>query len=442
MHPKKRKVLLIILFLSFLFFGGNAVFYAYGWRIDLNNFKLVKVGGLYVKTKPPNAQIFLNGKLIRRGFSLFESGVLVNNLFPQKYFLEIKAKNFKDWKRQIEIIPSLVTEIKNATLIPNNYNDVLKTNIKSFLVLPNDDLVITDFQNKIIYKNFVLKGDQIIDVSSNYNKILTLDSKNKIHWLNYLENNTSTNLESLFKKKSEKFSLKNIYFNQDSSNELILYDDNQIYSFDLSRNNFNTITTSSLPIKNSTASKFWIIWSTYNRSKNISYFYIYSRLPLTLNNQLISFALDSENKFLKIKDNNLFILQNNGALYRYDLTRQQNFNIASDVLNFDLSGDGVMLAAKETTALEIFNLKDKTDYFRFHMPESKDILKIIWYKDNRHLFLVFKDVVKFMEIEDKFKENIQEVVKLNNPQNIFYNFKSNRFYFIDNEVLKYIEFPS
>lgn len=435
MSSTKRRILLAIFSILFIFLGIGAVFYTDGWRIDWKNFKFLRVGGIYVKTYPSRADIFLDGKSIKRGFSLFDSGVLINGLFPKEYILEIKNENYLPWKRNIVVEPALVSEVKYAVLVPKQKNEVLKSNFKNFFVLSNDDVIFLNSQNNIIFENFILKGQEIMGFSSDFSKVLTYDSKNKFYWLEDLKNSTSTNLSLTIKKINPKLIWNKAYFPVDASNELVILDKETIYLFDLNKSKLNFIATSSLPIENSASSRFWLVWSVYDSKSNQSTFYIHQKVPLVLNKK---FVLDQKNKSLVIKNNNLFILQENGALYRYDLIGEVNSNIATDVLDFYLSDDGSMLAALESKALEIFNLKDKSDYFRFDFPQAKDVLKIIWYRDNRHLFLLFKDKTQFMEIEDKFKENIQDIVE---TSNVFYNPKSNRLYFVENNVLKFIEFP-
>lgn len=436
MEPQKRTLLIIFLFILFCLLGAILVFYAEGYRIDFKTFNILKVGGIYVKTYPARADIFLDKKLINRGFSLFDSGVLINGLFPKKYLLEIKAPDYKDWKRHILVRPSLVSEVKYAVLVPKNETSILKSNLKSFLIFPNENFLIMNSKNELIFNSFTLKGSEIKDTSSDFEKVLTYDFKNKTYWLNNLKISTSTDLTLVLKNLNPKLSFENIIFTKENPNELVLWNKNKINLLDLNKNKLIivTSTTSSFPIVNVDSLRMWLIASNFNEKNNVSDFYIFQKNPISQNNK---FSLPFKNIKLFLKNNNLFILQSDGALYKYNLISQDNVKIASDVLDFYLSEDGRMLAVQELSALEIFDLKDKTEYFRFNMPESKDIRRIEWFRDNRHLFLYFENEVKFLEIEDQEKENIQTIT---NYSNASYDSKKNRFYFIDNNVLKYIEF--
>lgn len=460
MDSRHRFFLIFLLLIAFVVFGFGAVFYAQGWRIDFKTFKPLKAGAIYVRPHPSKAQIFLDYKPIKRGFSFFDSGVLINSLFPKKYLLEIKMAGYKEWKRNIQVLPSLVSEVKYAVLVPENSLELNNINfptstLSSFLIGPDNNFIFLDNQNNIFYNKQIISNSKIIDTKEDLSAILTYDLKNKNYFLWDLEKSTSTNLNLVFKKISPNFTFENINFSKDYENELLLWDPKKISTFDISKNKINIIatstmvltpqtskistttvfSTSSLPIINALSSKMWLVWVEYNSSKNVSNFKILQRILSTQKINLVS--LPFKNEKILIKNNTLFILQNDGSLYKYDLIDQKLNSLASDVRNFYLNDDATMLLAQEFNAIEVFNLKDPTDYWRFDMPDSKDIIKISWFKDSRNIFLHYKDKVLFLELDDLKKENIQTIALTNYGE---YDKKTNRFYFIDENKVKFIEF--
>jgi len=460
MDSRHRFFLIFLLLIAFVVFGFGAVFYAQGWRIDFKTFKPLKAGAIYVKPHPSKAQIFLDYKPIKRGFSFFDSGVLINSLFPKKYLLEIKMAGYKEWKRNIQVLPSLVSEVKYAVLVPQNSLELNNINfptstLSSFLIGPDNNFIFLDNQNNIFYNKQIISNSKIIDKKEDLSAILTYDLKNKNYFLWDFEKSTSTNLNLVFKKISPNFTFENINFSKDYENELLLWDPKKISTFDISKNKINIIatstmvltpqtskistttvfSTSSFPITNALSSKMWLVWVEYNSSKNVSNFKILQRILSTQKINLVS--LPFKNEKILIKNNTLFILQNDGSLYKYDLIDQKLNSLASDVRNFYLNDDAGMLLAQESNAIEVFNLKDPTDYWRFDMPDSKDIIKISWFKDSRNIFLHYKDKVLFLELDDLKKENIQTIALTNYGE---YDKKTNRFYFIDENKVKFIEF--
>jgi hypothetical protein len=460
MDSRHRFFLIFLLLIAFVVFGFGAVFYAQGWRIDFKTFKPLKAGAIYVRPHPSKAQIFLDYKPIKRGFSFFDSGVLINSLFPKKYLLEIKMAGYKEWKRNIQVLPSLVSEVKYAVLVPQNSLELNNINfptstLSSFLIGPDNNFIFLDNQNNIFYNKQIISNSKIIDKKEDLSAILTYDLKNKNYFLWDLEKSTSTNLNLVLKKISPNFTFENINFSKDYENELLLWDPKKISTFDISKNKINIIatstmvltpqtskistttvfSTSSFPITNALSSKMWLVWVEYNSSKNVSNFKILQRILSTQKINLVS--LPFKNEKILIKNNNLFILQNDGSLYEYDLMNQKLNSLASDTQNFYLNDDATMLLAQESNAIEVFNLKDSTDYWRFDMPDSKDIIKISWFKDSRNIFLHYKDKVLFLELDDLKKENIQTIALTNYGE---YDKKTNRFYFINENKVKFIEF--
>ena len=460
MDSKQRFFLFFLLLIIFIIFGFGAVFYAQGWRIDFKTLKPIKVGAIYVKSHPSKAQIFLDYKPIKRGFSLFDSGVLINGLFPKKYLLEIKMPGYKEWKRHIEVLPSLVSEVKYAVLVPENSLELDNINfststLSSFLIGPDNNFIFSDNQNNIFYNKQIISNSKIIDTKEDLSAILTYDLKNKNYFLWDLEKSTSTNLSLVLKKISPNFTFENINFSKNYENELLLWDSKKISTFDILKNKINIIatstialtpqtskistttvfSTSSLPIINALSSKMWLVWIEYDTTKNISNLKILQRILSTQKINLVS--LPFKNEKILIKNNTLFILQSDGSLYKYDLMSQKLNSLASDVRNFYLNDDATMLLAQESNAFEVFNLKDSTDYWRFNMPDSKDIIKISWFKDSRNIFLNYKDRVLFLELDDSKKENIKVIALTNYGE---YDKKTNRFYFIEQNKVKFIEF--
>jgi hypothetical protein len=460
MDSKHRFFLIFLLSVAFIVFGFGAVFYAQGWRIDFKTFKTLKAGAIYVRPHPSKAQIFLDFKPIKRGFSFFDSGILINSLFPKKYLLEIKMAGYKEWKRHIEVLPSLVSEVKYAVLVPedslelNNINFPTST-ISFFLIGPDNNFIFLDNKNNIFYNKQTIFNSKIIDTKEDLSAILTYNLKDKNYFLWDLEKSTLTNLNLIFKKIIPNFNFENINFSKDYANELLLWDSQKISTFDISKNKINIITTStaalasasskistttifstsSLSIINALSSKMWLVWVEYDISQNVSNLKILQRI---LSNQKINLVpLPFKNEKILIKNNTLFILQNDGSLYKYDLMDQKLNSLASDVRNFYLNDDATMLLAQESNAFEVFNLKDPTDYWRFDMSDSKDIIKISWFKDSRNIFLYYKDRVLFLELDDLKKENVQTIALTNYGE---YDKKTNRFYFIDENKVKFIEF--
>jgi hypothetical protein len=143
----------------------------------------VKTGGIYLKSLPSGATIYLNynpsGKTSK----------LINHLVPKIYDLEIAKENYNHWQKKILVEPGLVTKLDNILLIPANPKiDLVATNseeYESFWPSEADKLYfiananLYDFRDSRILArnvgNFVIYRDGIIYLDNATGKILELN---------------------------------------------------------------------------------------------------------------------------------------------------------------------------------------------------------------------------------------------------------------------------
>ena len=80
--------------LIFLILGSGIVLFAEGWRMDFPSFRVSKVGGIYVRSYPEDARIFLNGKSVQNQSGFLSRGTLISDLFPKTYRLALTAPGY------------------------------------------------------------------------------------------------------------------------------------------------------------------------------------------------------------------------------------------------------------------------------------------------------------------------------------------------------------
>ena len=79
-----------------------------------------KAGGIYVRSYPKTAQITLNGKPVQNQSAFLSPGTFISGLFPKTYTLTLTAAGYDAWTETPQVVPSLVTEMKYAVLVPEN----------------------------------------------------------------------------------------------------------------------------------------------------------------------------------------------------------------------------------------------------------------------------------------------------------------------------------
>ena len=210
MSKKTRKILFLICLFLFILMAPLAILYSQGYRFDLNptdgGIKITQTGGIFIKTEPKQAEIYINNELIKKTDFFFGSA-LIENLLPKKYKIEVKKENYLSWEKNLEVREREVAEVKNIILFPENIN---------FNPLTSDQ------KNETVVKNFWFSSDK---------KILILleeensdPEKDKKSWALKLYNpakNIKSHLISEADIYQQGASLENLEFSEDS-NEIYL----------------------------------------------------------------------------------------------------------------------------------------------------------------------------------------------------------------------------
>ena len=124
MPAKKRFFIFIVFIVVFVLFIPVVVLYSTGYRLG-QGFSLFPTGGIYVFYGETGAKVYLNGTLSNQT-SLFERGIFIDNLKPEKYQIEVTKDGFLPWKKTIDVrgkkvgeaYPYLVPSIISTSSIP------------------------------------------------------------------------------------------------------------------------------------------------------------------------------------------------------------------------------------------------------------------------------------------------------------------------------------
>jgi len=112
MNKKTRKLLLYSLVLGFMVTAGAFLFYALGWSLNRTAegvFTFQKTGAIFLKTKPSDALIKINGKTYIQNHGLFDNGgELIKGLLPGNYQIEVSKENFGSWQKKLLVKAGLI----------------------------------------------------------------------------------------------------------------------------------------------------------------------------------------------------------------------------------------------------------------------------------------------------------------------------------------------
>jgi len=114
MTRRVRRIIFYILVLFFITLVPLIILYAQGYGFDWEKRTIVSTGGIYLKSSPSRAEIYINDKL--RG----KTNGFVKRLIPKVYNIKITKDDYHAWEKNISVKPGLVTRIDNVFLVPFN----------------------------------------------------------------------------------------------------------------------------------------------------------------------------------------------------------------------------------------------------------------------------------------------------------------------------------
>jgi hypothetical protein len=113
-----RRKLFYALLALFILVGGGGVFYAEGWRIDFATWSIGKVGGIYIRSFPQNASIYIDNQPVQNQSGFLSRGTVIANLLPRTHTIALTADGYSDWHENATVLPAFVTQYKYAVLVP------------------------------------------------------------------------------------------------------------------------------------------------------------------------------------------------------------------------------------------------------------------------------------------------------------------------------------
>jgi len=109
-----RRIIFFIFLLIFIILVPVIILYANGYSFDLEKRNIVTSGGIYLKSLPPKAEIYINDNF--RG----TTNKLIRRLIPKNYNVKIIKKEYHLWEKNILVKPGLVSKEEDIFLVSFN----------------------------------------------------------------------------------------------------------------------------------------------------------------------------------------------------------------------------------------------------------------------------------------------------------------------------------
>ena len=410
MTKRTRTILFLICLFLFLLIAPSAILYSQGYRFDFENKKLTQTGGLFLKVLPKQVEVFIDGKL-KKKTDFFFGSILIENLLPKKYKIEIKKEGYFAWEKNLEIKEKEVTEAKNVILFPENPNfTILTKGVKKFWLPPD--------QKKIILLEEGEAGWAL--------KLYDLEKKVKSHLISeddvYSAGADLLNLE--FSENSKEISL-----------EIGMKEQLKYFSLELDK--VPSVLTEIEPLL--PPLKDIITYQTFNGQR----YYLDNFGNLFRDEEKLTekvFPVKPETEYeLKIFQNFIF-LREGQTLYLL-LPESKSFEKFFENLNsLKISPDLKKLVYFSNYEIWILFLKDsdppaihrKGDRV-FFVRLSEKIDNVFWLNSD---YLIFNagNKIKIAEIDDRDRINIVDFAEVKEPE-IFFNKSNKKLYLLSDENL-------
>jgi len=114
MTRRTRRIIFYLFLMAFIFLAPMIILYARGYTFDWDEKTIVATGGIYLKSYPSGAEIFVNEK--PKG----KTSGYIKRLVPKAYEVKIIKENYHPWQKNLTVKPELVTKASNVLLVPFN----------------------------------------------------------------------------------------------------------------------------------------------------------------------------------------------------------------------------------------------------------------------------------------------------------------------------------
>ena len=436
MTLKTRRILFYALTVIFIIFGTVVVFYSNGWRLDLETLTIDKLGGLFFEITPRDATITIDKNQFEFKSGFLRSGTLIANLFPKNYTVKVTKSGYQSWIKELEVKPSLVTEVPPVILLPDKQDlgEVLTDNINNFWIGPKH--YIAGKENRLEFKLQKLLGNNVVNWSESGDSVIT--KNNSSFFLTNLGNqgsalNLSLSFGNLWQQKfpDQKLEMiKTVLFYPAAENKFIVPTGNGLYLLDTEK--FSLSRLHKGPI------------GAFKVKNNEIFFYAEGKVSI-YNLSLDTEGLLINQEFKPAKDiqvslsgYQVSILGEDGKLYIFDRKSLTGNLIAENIASMLFSPDGKKIAfTNNRKELTVYHLSDPSkDNKKNEEPAIFNIgstEEISWHKNSAYLFIKYPTSLYLLEANNLPPINFQ-VIDLENKK-FSYQPEENSIYLLKNSGL-------
>jgi hypothetical protein len=407
-----------------------AVLYSKGYRFDFYRNIFVHSGSITVKAVPTSVSISINGVPQKaNGLDIINNSITVNGLRPGTYELGVSADGYSEWKKTVEVHSGISTEFWSVVLAPQNANP---EKIDSSGVMK---YFVSSFNEKIAYAAKTEKGIEILSYDAKSGEKKTLFSEENVEYRDEEFLNAEWNTkETLILNPVVK----------GGKNDFLILDIKQGLEpqYLSSLASFEQVDRARWSPKDEKS--FFFLASAGPGENGAKNFYL-ADLDLK-KTSLIAQNISAYD----ISSNSLYLLKENGILYKTDLSGESEEQITFSSID-GLKGKTPRVIAYDDKRQAIVvgdgrlfvHNNGKDDFFKETAQDAKsaqfsdDGKKLLFWSDNEINAMFLRE----WEVQPRRAENeIQQIVRFSSPvKNVFWYRDYEHIFFSNNGKVKLIE---
>ncbi len=439
MNKIRQRLILAGLVLAFIIIVPSIVYYSDGYRLVLdsgNKIRVVKTGGISIKTYPAGASVFIDSKLAKKTNLLIDQA-LITDLLPKSYKVLVTRDGYLPWEKTLTVREQEVTSAKSILFVKNKIEfsqalDLLPNKptttlpVKEYLFSPNnsDIAVITKSDTAITLGIINLERGMQKEILSASPRATQIEN---IRWSNdsqrimadynvgYKKGFLIADIGQDQKPTTTSDIIKafGILANQDIKNISQIAQDSVCY----------TISDDIIWV-----SKDGFVYRSAISGKTAE---VLSLKPLTLNYQECNIAEKNNDLFVFVGDS-LFYLDRANSVFE---------KIADKTKEISFSNDESKVAFNDNGTIIVFYLKNKEFEDVAHKQGDKIIVsklesldaRMSWIGDN-HLLINDNSKIIITETDNRDKVNMATIAQYDNPI-IFFNQRDKKAYILSQGTL-------
>ncbi|MFH0712888.1 MAG: hypothetical protein V2A55_03515 [Candidatus Jorgensenbacteria bacterium] len=244
MKRRLRNILFATFVLLFVLVGGYLIFIAQGFVVNFDDFRIEKTGAIFLKFTPRDAVLSINGEETdySQGGFLESSGVIIKNLAPGSYRLNLSKNDYHAWEKNLEVQSGLITSESHVNLWPKNLPEetVIEQNVKDFW-LTGEGVIHKNGDNRLIFNDLMIRGENVF-LSAPESKILITEEGEEHFLVDLKDPRSAVNLSHLFNSLKQRqlalagaVPITDVLFHPFSPNKIVIVSKTSLYTIDVEK---------------------------------------------------------------------------------------------------------------------------------------------------------------------------------------------------------------